>query len=258
MVWPLLALVLSSSVQDSVDKTEGSQSKILVAAGIEDAAWEKTFRTYAASAERKITAFFGSSFKREVLLLLCPSRAAFDEALAKQWGMPKTEKWMVGAAGAESAFFLSPRVWKAEAAEHDPKDVKRIEMLVAHELTHSYHAQFSPSKDLEGLDPMAWFAEGLATYVSGQEASRHRGQAVKAVETGKFPERLEDVWKGQARYGLAGSLTRFVDVRFGRKKIVELLATTTNAEAMKLLGISEKDLMAAWKDWVRKGEPAGK
>lgn len=216
----------------------------------QDAEQGRAFQRDAREAEKRLHEFFGSGFTKGLILRLCASRAEFDEALRKEWSMPKSETWMVGAAGANHAFFLSPRVWKSEATEHRPEDTAGIARLVLHELTHSYQAQRNPSMDLEGLDPMAWFVEGLATYVSGQEAVEHKGQAKASLSAGTFPSRLEDVWEGKARYGLAGSLVRFVDERFGREKVKALLAATTNAEALALLEVDERRLLDGWRVWL--------
>jgi hypothetical protein len=240
----VLLLLPSAGVPHRLPLRSG---RITVVFGARDAEQGAAFRRHAAGAQARIAAFFGSGFGEPVELRLCGSRAEFDGALAKEWGMPKSEPWMVGAAGSAHAFFLSPRVWKTEAQEHDSEDVDAIRMLVAHELTHSYHAQHNPSHDLDGLEPMAWFVEGLATLVSGQLDARHRDDAARALEAGTFPLRLEDVWSGKARYGLAGSLVRFVDEHYGRRRVIEMLSATTNQQALEKLGTSEERLLAEWR-----------
>lgn len=246
-----MVALLAGSVQP---ETPGPPSgKVKVEYGSRDLKDGKAFEGYAAAAEKQISEFFGSGFPKAVTLRLCASRVEFDAALAKAWSMPKTETWMVGAAGAEHAYFLSPRVWSAEATEHRADDRQRIARLVAHELTHAYHAQNSPTHDLDGLDPMAWFVEGLATYVSGQEDAEHRGQAKRALGAASFPSRLEDVWAGKARYGLSGSLVRFVDERYGRGKVRNLLGAVSNRQALKILGVSEGKLIDSWKGWLAAG-----
>lgn len=209
----------------------------------------KAFVRYAGNSEKLITRFFGIGFQKPVDLSLCKDRATFDEHLKRQWGMEKTERWMVGAAGASKAFFLSPDAWAKEADEHNANDAVEVERIVAHELTHSYHAQNNPSKDLDGMDDMAWFAEGLATYVSGQLDKARLKLLPKPGEPG-FPSSLATIWKGRARYGLAGSLVKYIDGRWGRKGLSRLLIATTNETALKTLGVSENELMDGWKSWL--------
>jgi len=205
------------------------------------------FESYVAEAEKRITTFFGSRFKNGITVRVLPSRKAFDEALFKRWKMEPTQPWMVGAAGADVLFVLSPRVWKTEAQEHNPDDAKEVAEIVCHELVHCYHSQINPSRELEGLDAMAWFVEGLPTYVSGQLERSHKGIAKREVKAGRIPARLEDAWTGRGRYAIAGSMVRFVDEKFGRKKVIELLRTAANDEAMKALGTSEEGFLSDWK-----------
>lgn len=209
----------------------------------------RAFTRYAVNAEKLVTKFFGKGFSRPVTLVLCKDRAAFDAQLKQQWGMEKTERWMVGAAGASKAFFLSPDAWAKEADDHNPNDAVEIERLVAHELTHSFHAQNNPSKDLDGMDDMAWFAEGLATYVSGQlDAARPKGPP-KPTDPA-FPTSLKTIWKGRAKYGLAGSLVKYVDGKWGRPVLAKLLKDTSNEAALKVLGVNEGELFEGWKAWL--------
>jgi hypothetical protein len=46
---------------------------------------------------------------------------------------------MVASGIANTLTILTPRVWKTEAAEHDPDDRDRFRELVAHELVHVFH-----------------------------------------------------------------------------------------------------------------------
>src|SRR6516165_2607432 len=83
---------------------------------------------------------------------------------------------MVASGVADRMVILSPRVWKTQAAEHDPADAEHLRDLIAHELVHVYHGQHNPRPDFDGMDDSGWFVEGLAVYVSGQLERSHRGQ----------------------------------------------------------------------------------
>jgi hypothetical protein len=85
--------------------------------------------------------------------------------------------------------------------------------------------------------------------VAGQLEGRHYS-AEQAIAAGQAPSDLEAAWTGQYRYGVAGSIVRYVDRKFGRPKLVEPLKTTSNDEALKLLGVSEKDLLEAWRKTI--------
>lgn len=229
--------------------TPPQSSRLTVQAEGCSAEQARAFTQYAVNAEKLISKFFGIGFQNPVTLVLCKDRAAFDAELKRQWGMGTTERWMVGAAGASKAFFLSPDAWAKEADEHNPNNPVEIERIVAHELTHSFHAQSSPSKDLDGMDGMAWFVEGLATYVSGQlDAARLKG--LPKPSESSFPKSLADVWKGRARYGLAGSLAKYVDGKWGRPTLLKLLTATTNEAALKVVRVSDAELIEGWKAWL--------
>jgi hypothetical protein len=227
-----------------------SSSSIHVELSKEDESLRPAFEKYSSDAEKRITGFFATPYQKSVTVKVLPSRKAFDEAVFKRWKMEPTQPWMVGAAGSDVLFVLSPRVWKSEAQEHNPDDSKEISEIVCHELVHSYHTQLNPQRELEGLEPMAWFVEGLATYVSGQLESRHKRVALREIIEGRAPGSLEKAWSGRGRYGVAGSMVRFVDERFGRKKVIELLKKTTNEAAMVTLGTTEAQFLADWRGWV--------
>ena len=49
------------------------------------------------------------------------------------------------------------------------------------------------------------------------------------------------------RYGVAGSLTGYVDRRWGRGTTVRLLGMVTEAEMLTALGVTEPELLEAWR-----------
>lgn len=208
-------------------------------------------RADATRGEARITAFFGAPFPHPVAITVAPDRAAFDAALHDLWGFPATQCWMVGAGGADALVVLSPAAWETEACEHDPSDPTELQELVTHELVHSYHAQRNPTDDLDGMDPLGWLVEGLASYVSGQLADRHAGEARRAIEAGAVPNRLANAWSGHYRYAIAGSMVAFIDARWGRDTLTRLLGVTTQAQALDLLDETEPGFLADWTAWVK-------
>lgn len=199
----------------------------------------------ASVAVSRIESFFALDFARPPAVVILPDRAAFDEHFRAAWGIPETACWMVGAAGPDALVLLSPRVWSEQACEHDGRDSAHVGGIVAHELVHVLHGQYNPTDDFEGMDPLGWFVEGLAVLASGQLAE-HRGDAGEALAGGAWPTRLEDVWSGRYRYGLAGSLVEHVDRSHGRDMLRRMLAATSQAQALELLGETEERLLASW------------
>ncbi len=201
---------------------------------------------YVDEGSKQVEAFFHNPYPREYKVEVVPSRAAFDKIFKDRWGVEHTESWAVAAGVSDGLFILSPRVWKTEASEHDPNDQGHIRRIVAHELTHVYHGQINPSKDFDGMDDMAWLIEGVATYVSGQMDEEHKGQDVEAVKAGKAPSKLADAWTGRYRYAVSGSIVRFIDQKYGRKKLVQILSLTKQDAVLEHLNTTEKELLDEW------------
>lgn len=198
-------------------------------------------------AAARIEHFFGGKFLQPIDFWLAPDRAAFDAAIPPELGMGKSQCWMVGMGIGDRMVLLSPADWKAEACEHDPADATELQRLITHELTHVYHGQHNPHPDFAGEDDLGWWIEGLAVLVSGQ-LTPDRVTAVRAaIAAGTVPTKLADVWSGKLRYGFAGSLAAYVDTRWGRAMTKRLLAATSNAEALTMLGTTETQLLADWK-----------
>lgn len=195
----------------------------------------------------RIEHFFGSPFLRPIEFSLAPNRAAFDRAIPPELGMGKSLCWMVGMGIGDQMVLLAPADWKAEACEHDPADATELQRLITHELTHVYHGQHNPHPDFAGEDDLGWFIEGLAVLVSGQLTDTRVADVRAAIAAGTAPATLDKVWSGKLRYGFAGSLAAYVDKRWGRMTTRRLLAATSNAEALKMIGTTEPELLAEWK-----------
>jgi hypothetical protein len=216
----------------------------------QDQSTAAALKPYLRQGQRKVERFFGQAFKKAFVVEVFSNRAAFDEYFRTRWNIPKTEAWMVASGVADRLGVLSPRVWKTQAAEHDPDDTEHVGDLIAHELVHVYHGQYNPRPKFDGMDDSSWFVEGLAVYVSGQLEHAHRAAARDALKAGKAPTRLADAWSGRYRYGVCGSMVEFVDKRNDRDVIKKLLAVVNNEEALKLLKMTEGEFLGAWKAHV--------
>jgi hypothetical protein len=128
-----------------------------------------------------------------------------------------------------------------------------VRRLLTHELVHVFHGQYNPSSDFLEVEGIDWFVEGLATFASGQLEEEHVGAARAALESGAGPRDLATAWTGRYRYGVCGSLVAFVDREWGRAVLVELLEETNGARLLERLGVSETELLARWREWVRAG-----
>jgi len=204
----------------------------------------------AASGQREVEAFFHLRFNETIHMTVAPSRAEFDAAFPASWGMGKTECWMVAMGVADFLVMLSPSVWRAQACEHDPGDAQEIQRIVTHELVHVFHGQHNPSRDFTGADDIGWFIEGLAVLASGQLDRERLTKTVDAVKAGEMPKSLGNVWSGPNRYGRAGSLVQYLDVKYGRHMLVELLPIVKQSDLLARLGVSEGQLLHDWNVWL--------
>jgi len=213
----------------------------------------KEMQTIDAEAAAQVEAYFGAPFSEQPKITIAENRAAFNAAFPPEWGMSETECWMVGVGVADFLVVLSPSAWAAEACEHDGSDRAEVKRIVAHELTHTYHGQRNPTRDFTGAESLSWFIEGLATSVAEPEIDGRRARVVAAFNKGTAPAKLEAVWSGDTRYQMAGLLVDYIDQKWGRKKIIELLPAVTQEDALKILGIGEDELLSDFRAWASAG-----
>jgi hypothetical protein len=197
--------------------------------------------------------FFGAEFPDEFEIAVLESREAFSALARQRWGIPDTQCWMVGIASGSVFGVLDPGVWETDACEHDGDDATHVQRLITHELTHVYHGQHNPSPEFDdpGFAEVGWYAEGLAVFVSGQFDAERLAQAREVLEAGSGPERLRDAWSGEARYAIAGSIVAYLEDRYGRGALRELMGVTREAQLFEVLGVEEEgEILEGWREWV--------
>ena len=200
-----------------------------------------------AAARQQVETFFGVPFPSAFEVTIYPDRASLDAYWREAWSMPDftSQCWMVASGTADGLRLLSPRTWAAEACEHDDADTARVQALITHEITHVFHGQHLPDRRFDGMDNVAWFVEGLATHVSGQLDLGYLASGSEAIAEDSAPTTLSTAWSGKFRYGVCGSIVRFIDSRLGRRGLMEMLPLKTEAELLKVVGLSEEELLAA-------------
>jgi hypothetical protein len=124
--------------------------------------------------------------------------------------------------------------------------------LITHELVHIYHGQQNVSADFGDVEGLDWFVEGLATYASGQCDSSRIAEIRKSIADDKIPNNLDNFWTGKMRYGLSGSVVMYIDRKYGRAKLNELLAFNKKAQLLSTLKTTETELLEGWKDYIIK------
>ncbi|MCC7507682.1 MAG: hypothetical protein IT259_20400 [Saprospiraceae bacterium] len=221
-----------------------------------DRAMAKTLRPVFAAANDSVAAFFGQNFPRPFAIYIHPDRASMDAQWQHDWQMPdfKSECWMVASGVGARLDLLSPRQWATQACEHDWARQEASRRLITHELVHVYHGQRNPSPDFSDVQGLDWLVEGLAAYASGQCDEARLAPVRAAVRDGKAPATLDKFWSGPLRYGLSGSVVAWIDHRYGRQTLIDLLPLTRKQAALDRLGVSEAQLLKDWQEYVVAGK----
>ena len=197
--------------------------------------------------------FFNSSYNKEFTIIVHPNRHSLDSSWRKDWNMPEftSECWMVASGIATKLDIISPKQWEKEACEHIYSETIKTQQLVTHELVHVYHGQRNVSPDFSNAEGIDWFVEGLATYASGQCDSSRTTEIKKAISEDKIPKSLDKFWTGKIRYGLSGSVVMFIDHKYGKNKLNELLPLNKASEILSMLKTSESELLEEWKKYIQ-------
>lgn len=203
---------------------------------------------------KNIIDFFENDFAQDFQVIVHSHRDSLDKQWQTDWNMPdfKSACWMVASGLSTQLDILSPRVWKEQACEHNPDDTIALTNLILHEMVHVYHAQLNPSNDFINIENIDWFIEGLAVYASGQLDTERISRVIDFLNSENSTQHLNEIWSGENRYGLAGSMIAYIDFKYGRKVLIDLLQETKAKDILSILEISEKDLITQWKQYVLK------
>lgn len=202
-----------------------------------------------ATGMNNVRAFTGKPFPKPFDVFVHPTRASWDKKLQDAYQMPdfKSECWMVASGDGFQLNMISPATWDAAACEHATADTVGTRQLITHELFHVFHGQHNASPDFSELDGLDWLAEGFATYASGQLTPERLAGVKELAEKNSAPARLDDFWKGKHRYGLSGSVVAYLDARYGRDKLLQLLAFSKKAQVLEALNLDESKLLEGWR-----------
>jgi hypothetical protein len=201
---------------------------------------------------KSVTTFFGAPFKDRFDIYIYPNRHLIDSTWQIDWKMPefKSECWMVASGVASKLDLISPKYWIVESCEHDYQDTLQTQNLITHELVHVYHGQLNQSPDFSDMTGLDWFVEGLAVYASGQCDSIRLGEIKHELFDNTIQMDLKRFWTGNLRYGLSGSVVMYIDHKFGRKRLIELLKFKEKTELLAKLNINEQELLFGWKQYI--------
>lgn len=196
--------------------------------------------------------FFNDKYVAKFNIYIHPDRNSLDSTWQKDWNMPdfKSDCWMVASGTATQFDLISPKNWITEACEHNYLETEKTQKLITHELFHVYHGQLNVSPDFSKTEGIDWFIEGLATYASGQCDSIRISDVKTAIENNNIPQNLDEFWTGRLRYGLSGTVVMFIDYKYGRTKLKEILFLQNKTNIMLTLNTTETELLREWKNYV--------
>jgi hypothetical protein len=214
-----------------------------------DVAEAKKITNYLQSGVDHITRFFDHQFRDSFNVYIFPKRSSLDKQWQKDWGDPsfKSQCWMIASGVANRLDVLSPNAWSKEACEHNANDSTEIRKVICHELIHVFHGQHNPDHTFSYIEKLDWLVEGVATFVSGQLDEKRSQQVRQMVNDNRTPLSLDEFWKGPNKYGLSGSMIAFIDKKYGRKTVFELLKHTRKQSVLEALAVSEEQLLSEWK-----------
>lgn len=200
-----------------------------------------------------VETFFNTPYFKKFNVVIHPNRQSLDSTWQKDWNMPefKSECWMVASGVASKLDMISPKLWDKQSCEHIYSDTKKTQQLITHELVHVYHGQINISPDFSNVEGIDWFIEGLATYASGQCDTSRIAEVKKAIFENKIPKSLDSFWSGKIKYGLSGSVVMYIDKKYGREKLKELLPTNNKSELLSILKITESELLNEWQKFIQ-------
>lgn len=205
-------------------------------------------------ARSEITSFFRvtATAARPHRIQLHSSGQEYERYVRERWQQAGFVRacWMVGSADSSEIQLLSPNAWNRDACGHDPSDRQHLRDLVVHEAVHVYHRRYFAGTQFP-LAPLAWFVEGLAVHASGALGDPERDMVRRTLAAGYVPATLAEVLTGPLGYNGVGSLVSYLDDRFGRQRLIELMNATSTADVLGRLGTEESDLIREWIASVR-------
>jgi hypothetical protein len=228
---------------------------VIADSGVAEAESQKMERRVR-SGMKKTAKFFGIPYQRPFRVFIFSDRVRLDAFWRARWKQPsfRSKCWMVASGSEDTLAILSPKAWQRDACDHDPEGEGHIQRLVTHELVHVHHDQLNPANGFEGFEPIGWFVEGLATFVSGQLDDGHRASPLEAIKLQKEPKSLANAWSGKYRYGVCGSIVKFLEHRGGRSLLKRLIRKTTAAGVYGAIGLDDQQLLGEWRSWLTSGD----
>lgn len=198
----------------------------------------------------KIESFFSKKFLEKFDVVIYSERDSLDKMLALNYNLPdfKSECWLVAVGERLRIDMLSPRVWASQSCEPGANDTSAIYQIVTHELVHVFHEQYG--QNIHRNENMQWFTEGLAVYVSGQLENIPDTTIKNSLFEAGSPDNLIGIKSTPQNYILSASLVEYIDEKYGRDVVFNMIFMEDALELFENLKISEARLIAEWKESI--------
>ena len=184
-------------------------------------------------------------------IFIAPSRKEYDRFVAHLTKIP-TSKGRVAQPQMADLYLLSPNAYPkdAESVYLGPNgvyDKGLYRRTVVHEAVHMAEEYLSPKGAMETRPQ--WWKEGLAVYVSGQyKKDRDIKELIKS-SLDKIPD-IRGV-KGANSYVWGWSIIRYIETRFGKNKILNILEKQVDLDLHKTFKIQQQVFEKEWQKTAR-------
>lgn len=186
----------------------------------------------------ELAGFYGLKITRNrPRIIIVESRAIIDSLKGS-----KTEEWLVGWLDGRNVFLLDQSKMETESC-HGKYNNEQYKALIKHELSHA----FTRSLSWPGYIP-AWFNEGIAIYVSGQNKFKE--------PINRFDKFLDSYDKTERDvYKEAGFAIELLVNDFGKKKLLALIKRLKGIKNKSVFIRAFKDIYGFLPSYAKFNEP---
>ena len=72
-----------------------------------------------------------------------------------------------------------------------------------------------------------------------------------AIVSNNIPNSLNEFWTGKLRYGLSATVVMYIDKKYGRDKLMELLNYNDIKDILNSLNVTESEILSEWRNFLK-------
>jgi hypothetical protein len=250
LVWATLACSSTEPLPAPASWQSFAGNNVTVEYQVPDAARSAGLHTDAIVGRASVEAFFQRELGAPITVRVYPDRQSLVAYWRSAWNQPSLEPecWMIASADDRLAVILAPRLWSTAACGHNGSDAEHVRRVVAHEIVHILHRRANGAPGFVAPN-LWWFVEGAAVLGSGQLDAAARSR-VRALVTDYSPATPQSALSGPSGYDVVGSMAHYIDQRYGRASLADLLTARNEGELFERLGTSSAQFLADWRAFV--------